>query len=267
MRKLIVPILALFFIACDTEEVKDISKPDDSIEAVKEYALVNQIFQDIGNNSGDAVITSENSQTSKIDGAKNEPNITIVPFDLTTFPKTITVDFGEGLLCKDGITRKGVITIVSTNWYGQKGSVHTTTFNNYYHESFQVEGTHVAKNLGKNTAGFSEYSVAISNGKITTATGDSIYYTEDSMRTWISGFNTPLNIWDDEYLLDGMQSGVSSKGVEYSLTIDEALHFVLLPRQVKSGILSIDVGLFKDIKLNYADKTITVLGVTYPLVN
>ncbi|MDO6758936.1 hypothetical protein Q4566_01890 [Tamlana sp. 2_MG-2023] len=270
MKKLIVPILALLFIACDQEDVDDVknaANPDDSIEAVREYAFVNQIFQDIGNNTGDAVLTSENSQTSKISGAKNSPDITIEPFDLISFPKTITVDFGEGLLCEDGITRKGIVTIVSTNWYRQEGSVHTSTFENYYHEDYKVEGTHVAENLGENADGFLEYGVTINDGKITTETGESIQYNEDSMRTWVSGFDTPLHIWDDEYLLDGKQSGESSKGVDYTLTVDESLHFVLLPRQVKSGILSLDVGLFKDIKLDYADKTITVLGTTYPFVD
>ncbi|KAB1067107.1 hypothetical protein F6U93_11840 [Tamlana haliotis] len=270
MKKLFVPILALFFIACDQEDVDDVknsANPEASIEAVREYALVNQIFQDIGNNTGDAVLTSENSQTSKISGAKNEPNITIEPFDLTSFPKTITVDFGDGLLCKDGITRSGVVTIVSSNWYRVEGSVHTTTFDNYYHEDYKVEGTHVSENLGENADGFLEYGVTINEGKIATEAGAGIQYKENSTRTWISGFDTPLNIWDDEYLLDGKQSGESSKGVEYTLTIDESLHFVLLPRQVKSGILSLEVGFFKDIKLNYGEKTITVLGVTYPLVD
>jgi hypothetical protein len=128
-----------------------------------------------------------------------------------------------------------------------------------------VEGTHYVKNLGKNQDNNLEYSVIIENGKITTETGKTISYTENSLRTWIAGSSTPLNIWDDEYLLDGTQTGISSEGIEYALTIEDPLHFVLLPRNIKSGILNIDVGTIKDIKLNFTDSTITILGVIYPL--
>ncbi|HEX9600098.1 MAG TPA: hypothetical protein VF985_01280 [Mariniflexile sp.] len=97
--------------------------------------------------------------------------------------------------------------------------------------------------------------------------GKTINYTENSTRTWIAGSDTPFNIWDDEYMLDGTQSGVSSKGVEYSLTIEESLHFVLLPRSITSGILDIDVANIEDIKLNYTTSTITILGQTFPFGN
>ena len=59
----------------------------------------------------------------------------------------------------------------------------------------------------------------------------------------------------------------NSKGIEYSLTIEEPLHFVLLPRSITSGILNIDVANIKDIKLNYTNSTITILGITYPFDN
>lgn len=265
MKKLLVPILACMFVACDSEDVKTATKPTATIEAVQEYALVNQIFQDIGNNTADAILSAESSPSSKFEGSKNDPVITVEPFDLTTFPKTITVDFQDGTLCKDGITRKGVITIVSTNWYGETGSTHTATFNNFYHENYKVEGTHIVENLGENGDGHLEYSVTIDNGKISTDSGLSISYQEDSFRTWIAGFDTPLNIWDDEYLLDGEQSGTSSKGIDYTLTVEESLHFDLLPRAVKSGVLRIDIGVFNNIILDYEAKSITILGVSYPI--
>ena len=59
---------------------------------------------------------------------------------------------------------------------------------------------------------------------------------------------------------------MNSKGLEYALSIEDPLHFVLLPRGVKSGVLYIDIGAIKDIKLNYTDSTITILGITYPIL-
>lgn len=265
MRKIIVPILALFFMSCE-DELKQTADSASALEALTEYVTVNKVFQDVGNNSGDAVLSAENSASaSKMSSAKSDgPIITVVPLDFTTFPKTVTIDYQDGVLCKDGVTRKGIVTIVSTDWYRKENSQHTSTFSNYYHNDFKVEGTHVVKNLGKDDNENLKYSVTIENGKITTSTGKSINYVENSTRTWLAGSDTPLNIWDDEYELDGTQSGVSSKGIAYSLTIEESLHFVLLPRSIKSGILDVSVGNIDDIKLNYTTKMITIFGKEYP---
>lgn len=266
MRKIIAPILAILFMSCQNDELKSNVEPTAAIETLNEYVLIQQIFQDVGNNGGDALLNAENSTTGK--SAKSisvGPVITVEPFDFTTFPKTITIDFQTGILCEDGITRKGIISIVSSGWYGNEGSEHTTTFDNYYHNDFKVEGTHYVKNLGRNLDDNLEYTVIVENGKITANNGKTINYTENSLRTWIAGSGTPLNIWDDEYLLDGTQSGISSEGVEYMLTIEDPLHFVLLPRTIKSGIINFEVGNVNDIKLNFTNSTITILGVTYPL--
>ncbi|MEC3907701.1 hypothetical protein VOI54_11780 [Tamlana sp. 2201CG12-4] len=263
MKKIIAPIFALFMLACQDNDAKVYEEPTAEIETLNEYALANQIFQDIGNNGGDAILNAENSTIAKTSDSKSGPVITVEPFDLSTFPKTTTVDFKDGTLCKDGITRSGIITIVSTGWYRQEESEHTTTFDDYYHEDYKVEGTHLVRNLGTDQDNNPRYSVTINNGKISANNGAAINYTEDSFRTWIAGSDTPLNIWDDEYLLEGEQSGISSKGIGYALTIEEPLHFVLLPRNIKSGILDLDIGEVNDIKLNYNNSTVTILGVTY----
>ena len=138
MRKIIIPIIALFFISCEDDLTKTVDSAT-AIEALTEYATINKVFQDVGNNSGDGVLSAENTTTGKMSGTKNNgPIITIAPFDLTTFPKEITIDYGTGILCEDGITRKGIITVVSTNWYGVEGSEHTTTFNNFYHNDYNM---------------------------------------------------------------------------------------------------------------------------------
>lgn len=267
----ILTLFAFIFTSCDENLETTITDNDVNsvVETVNEYAIINKIFQDIGNNTGDAILNSQNSTEGKI-AAKTlvpSPEITVYPMDLTTFPKTITIDYKSGILCKDGVTRKGIVTIVSSNWYGQLNSEHTTTFNNYYHNDYKVEGTHFVQNLGENEEDNLHYSVKIDDGKITSTSGETISYTENSYRTWIAGSETPLNIWDDEYLLEGTQAGTSSKGVTYMLTIEDPLHFILLPRSIKSGIINLDVAAIKGIKLNFSDSTITIFGITYPFDN
>ncbi|MHA7862834.1 hypothetical protein [Flagellimonas marinaquae] len=272
MKKLILPTLVLLLMGCDKEDATPNNAPDTTsdaaINALTEYVLVNKIFQDVGNSNGDAILDAENNTAGSVGKTTldmtSQVEITVSPADFVNFPKTITVDFKDGTLGQDGVLRKGVVTIVSTNWYGQPESTHTATFQDYYHNDYKVEGTHIVENLGANEDGHLEYSVEINDGKITTKAGDVIQYQEDSKRTWISGSETPLNIWDDEYLLDGLQTGISSTGLDYSLSTIEPLHFVLVPRGIKSGVLSVDLGDIKDIELNYTNSTITILGTTYP---
>lgn len=276
MKKIIIvcSVFTLLLHSCQKDDLEPDFEPSATIEAVNEYNLVSQIFQDIGNHSGDAIINVEKYAAAKSSGSKENiqslddgPVITVAPLDFTTFPKTITVDFKSGILGKDGVTRKGMVTIVSTGWYGETDSEHTTSFKDYYHNTYKVEGTHLVKNLGKNPDDSLRYSVIINNGKLSKETGEFIEFVENSYRNWIKGIDTPLNIWDDEYLLEGVQSGTSSKGISYKLSIEDLLHFVLLPRSILSGIVSLDIAKIKDIKINYTNGTITFLGVEYPLNN
>ncbi|WP_318344862.1 hypothetical protein [Flagellimonas baculiformis] len=268
MKKLMIPTLALLLFGCDKEDVKKETTSESAVDALVEYVTVSKIFQDIGNNNGDAILTAESetnsSQAKSIETISESLQITISPADFVTFPKTITVNFGTGVLGKDGVTRKGTVTIVSTNWYGQPDSQHTATFSDYYHNEYKVEGTHVVKNLGENEDGHLRYSVVIEDGKITTQAGDVIEYQENSTRTWIAGSDTPLYIWDDEYLLDGSPNGTSSAGLDYTMTVEDPLHFVLFPRNIESGVLDVDIADIKDIKIDYTNSTITILGTAYP---
>ncbi|MFD2098706.1 hypothetical protein [Flagellimonas iocasae] len=268
MKKLLIPTLVVLCFGCDKEETKTGTSSDEALNALSEYVIVNKVFQDIGNNNGDAVLSAESSasdsQAKSVEATALEADITITPFDLITFPKTIMLDFKTGVLGPDGITRKGKISIVSTDWYREPGSIHTATFTDYYHNEYKVEGTHVVENLGPDSDGNLEYSVAITDGKITAQNGTVIEYKENSTRTWIAGSETPLYIWDDEYLWNGSQNGTSSTDLDYSLTTDEPLHFVLLPRSIQSGILDVDVADIKDIKINFSTSTITILGKVYP---
>ena len=202
MKRRIVIICTLLLVACQRNDAPtDNSDPREEAilyytEILNEYVLANEIFQDVVNNIGDALIIAEGSVPGKTNNTKADPAITIAPLDLETFPKTITVDYGSGILCEDGINRRGVISIQSTGWYGQMGSVHTLTFNNYYHDIFKVEGIQVVENFGENEEGHIVFGATVEDGIVTIPGGRNITFNDDSTSTWIGGSDTPLNIWD-----------------------------------------------------------------------
>lgn len=269
MKKKIVLIFIVFLvISCQRNEtpLEDNPLPIDEIVAyyggiLNEYVLVNQIFQDVVNNTGDAMLNAEGIISGELAENNLIPNITVEPSDMETFPKTVKVDFGSGKLCRDGIVRRGVINIVSTGWFWEKGSVQTISFSNYYHDTFKVEGTQIIDSYGivEDTLIF---AVEVLEGIVSTTDGVNISFEENSIREWIVGSQTPLNIWDDEYILDAFQYGVSADGTDYILVFDEPLHFDLLPRKIKSGIIDLQIGNVSDIEINYNNKTTTILGVT-----
>ena len=269
MKKIIALLVVLFITSCERNETS-LDVPDANDDAavlyytgiLNEYVLANTIFQDVVNNTGDALLKAEAEIKGEQNGSDSGPEITIQPFDLETFPKTITVNFGSGTLCEDGITRKGVITLVSTGWYGQQDSFYTTTFDNYYHGLFKVEGTQVVENWGKNEDGNLIFGVTVEGGTVTSGDGVNITFDEGSNRKWISGSESPSNIWDDEYLLDAIQWGASSDGTPYLVAFEPLLHYVLQPRTVKSGVVDLEIGGITGFKINYTNQTITVLGET-----
>lgn len=252
--------LSLSFVSCDTEKLEEKAKNnEDAVEALQEYVMVSKMFQDASNSSEESIIKSEGLK-STMDG----PTITIDPLGFT-WPKTITVDYGsDGVTGVDGVLRQGKLIIVSTRPYKEEESVHTTTFENYYQNGNRIEGIHTTTNIGQ-VDGLHTFNVEIKDGKVTTPEGKVVYYTQNTTRTWLTGDDTPLYIWDDEYKIVGVQSGVSSKGVDYSLEITDPLHVVVHPREIKSGVLNVAIDGLQDIIIDYEARTITIGLLEFPL--
>ncbi len=273
MKKSVLYPLSILFAggALFSCELKDQTTASEAVEVAEEYSLVNKLYNDASNTSDDGVMTAEEdmegSSTKRIAG--EGPTITVSPADLTTFPKNITIDFGqEGITGEDGVLRQGIVMIESSDWHSVEGSVHTTTFSNYYQNGYKVEGTHVSTNLGNVDADNQKFQVVIEDGKVTTPAGEIINYEQNTTRTQKAGASTKLNVWDDEYLIEGTQSGISSSQIEYSMETKEALHFVVVPRGIVAGILELNIGTIEDIEIDYAKKQITTAdGNTYPLGN
>ncbi len=237
-------ILVIIMYGCDIiDKTEESVNTVEAIEAITDYTIASSQFQGVSNASDDAVFGSENTQSSRL--KSSYPITTIEPSDFTTFPKKITVDFGtSGVQGRDGRVRKGKLIInLENGWYRQIGSVYTTTFEDYYQNNYKIEGKHIAINTGTNSEDKNTFNIKVEEGKITSPLGNTILYTQNTTRTWLNGESTPLNIWDDEYEIEGEQSGVSSNNVSYTLTIrnENPLLFDLECGYVKKGILDIDI--------------------------
>ena len=164
------------------------------------------------------------------------------PFPDTTFPKTVTIDFGAAN-CTDayGVNRRGMIPVVVTGKYRTVGTSITVTTPNYYVTATKVAGELVVTKLGANAAGNTEFSIEISNAKLTYTNGDEVIYESSRIREWVVGEDTDglFGVLDDEYDITGTANGVDRNGLSYTMTVTAPLRVAVLCRWIKKGTVEI----------------------------
>jgi hypothetical protein len=135
--------------------------------------------------------------------------ITVSPADSTTFPKTITVDFGTGCTSLLGFTRKGSITYTLSGHLLYPGTTVSATFNGYSVNGYQIGGTYSITNNSTQTG--LNFTTAVTGGQIIFPDSLSSTYTYSGTKTVVQtqGFGTPT-LLDDVYNITGKHSFASS---------------------------------------------------------
>lgn len=155
------------------------------------------------------------------------------------FPaKNIKIDFGTGCTGANGVVRKGVINVLLTDSLRKTGSVATITFDNYYVNSFKKEGTITRTNTTVAGSGTRSYNRKVTDGKITSADGKFWLHNSDVNITQIAGVNTPCDITDDVYTIEGARTVTNANGKTRTCTTQT-------PLQKKTNCNNIDQGILK----------------------
>lgn len=170
----------------------------------------------------------------------------------STYPKTITVDFGSsdcaGLY---GIYRRGTVTIVLSDELSNSGATATITPNNLYINGSGLQGGLLVTNLGLNTDGKQEYSFATSDAHLNYPGGEQTFtWTASYVLTLDRPFDANL-VYDDVYTITGNTSGVNTDGNDYSVDIKEPLVKELICRWPRAGKISITVKDLKDREVDF----------------
>lgn len=162
----------------------------------------------------------------------------VVTESSSTFPKTITIDYGTGCIGQNGLTKKGKIIINVSGDMRVAGNTRTVTFDNFYINDMKIEGSRNAENIGLNNIG---NMVIKLTGDITATNGE--YSRNRSFtryREWISGIST-CDISDDELHVTGSGIAIGRRGIEIPHTITEKI--VLKPGQCKYPLSGkVDIG-------------------------
>jgi hypothetical protein len=245
-------IMILSFTSCQ----KDTSTVEQAgVNIADDNAVSDAVFEDIFSTADNAdIILDQFGNNSDNKGLKvlsdSCPTITVTYPENGIWPKTVTVDFGDGCTGLYENSRSGKIIIQVTGPRLEAGTKKTVTFDNYYFNGIKVEGTKVIENTGYNTSQNLVCSISLTGGKLTLPGGKFIERSFEHEREWIAGLLTK-NIWDDECLVTGTASGTTLEGVAYTNTITTALDWKRACFFIVSGVVKIQREGKEDVEINY----------------
>jgi hypothetical protein len=148
--------------------------------------------------------------------------ITVVPNIPHVFPKTVTIDFGNGCLGRDGKFRKGKIVSIYTNPMVVPGAKVSTTFIRYQVDSLKIEGTHITENTS--TSNMQGWMVKVIEGKVTNVTTNRwILWNSTKNVLQIAGNGTPHFPLDDIYKITGNARSTNSGGHTWTALVIDPL--------------------------------------------
>ncbi|HEV7783146.1 MAG TPA: hypothetical protein VGO58_17845 [Chitinophagaceae bacterium] len=163
--------------------------------------------------------------------------ITVTPND-STYPKTVTIDFGNGCTGLDGKFRSGKLVLHFTAPVRRPGAVVTLTFVDYHVNRKHIEGTKIFKNLSE--PGTHKWSVEVINGKVTFPNGRGYAYDRIKTVTQIAGGLTNI-IRDDVYKITGRSKTVFNNGTIVNINTEDPLIKKMNCPWISEGTLKIKI--------------------------
>jgi hypothetical protein len=196
-----------------------------------------------------------------------------VTVDTVSSPRSITIDFGStNCTCLDGRKRRGQVIATWTGKYRDQGTVISVTFNNYFVNDNQIEGTKTVTNTGLNAQEHPVYAVQVNGTIVKANNGGTITWNSTRQREWVAGFDTPLNIADDTYSITGSASGTTAAGLAYTIEITSPLVRKMTCLWFESGVIAVSPQGKQTRTLDYgntgcdANATVTIAGVSFPII-
>ncbi len=147
------------------------------------------------------------------------------------YPETYIIDFGEGFTNANEITYSGKIIVTKYDIASRKRSYE---FADFYINKNRIYGGKTVEVLETGVL------YIITDEKVEPAEGKPYNRYSERIRTRTSDNKTPDYYGDDSYSITGYTKGSNSRGIEYSLKIDEPLVTVADWKYFVSGTLVIE---------------------------
>jgi len=254
-------LIAAFLFSCQKEASTSNSttvSEEDAANYSDESAQADASFDDVTDVSMVAADADNSAATGRTDGhyfpdfaelraaIGNCATVTVSPND-STYPKTITIDFGDSCVGNDGKLRSGKIVLHLTGPIRHPGSVLTITFVNFYINHVHLEGTKIISNLSENNT--IKFTVQVVGGKVTFPSGRGFKYESFKYKHQIAGMDTRI-ARDDVFEISGWAKIEYNNGVVVKFeTVDPLIKKVACP-WISDGTLKIRIN-DRVLKLDY----------------
>jgi hypothetical protein len=163
--------------------------------------------------------------------------VTVVPND-STYPKTVTIDFGDSCRGRDGKIRSGKLVLYFTGPIRRPGSVVTLTFVRYHVNRVHIEGTKIFKNLSEPPV--HKWSIEVVDGKVTFPNGRGYRYEGIKTVTQIAGMLTAI-VRDDIYKITGRSKTTFNNGTTVNINTEDPLIKKVACPWISDGTLKIKI--------------------------
>ncbi len=217
--------LTTFFESCNRNN--EISPEENN--SLSDYSSTIDYGYTVHNNSG--IFNIANYYVSSQNTKNDSVTITITPSSPDSFPKTITIDFGDSIMCYDGIARKGKLIIYLTGKWRlseiQPQTSMSIEFDDYYvyypslNQFVKREGTLNISYLGRDS--INNYPIYVRqsiDSKLIFGDNTSISWEGEHKCTWLEGYNTPNYNLDNVWKLEGGNHGTNRHGRHFTSMID-----------------------------------------------
>ncbi|QGY44630.1 hypothetical protein GM418_13440 [Maribellus comscasis] len=229
--------VVLLVVASCTKEETDPSATlsEETLELVSESTTTEALEEEITRSINEAIVYSEKSYSTEQKSAviSDCAGISIKP--LRGFPKTITIDFGDGCTGANGFYRSGTIAIVISDTLRTFGTTYSASFADFYIEGFSINGEISFENTSEGEVlSFYEEMDMIFTG----TDGVEIEKTKVVERAWIEGADTQ-DVSDDVFTVSGSAEVNSSAKGYYAYNIIEPMQISYSCDFISEGVIEI----------------------------
>jgi hypothetical protein len=192
-------------------------KEDDALQDLSDQDEVTVVQNaTIADNSVDEELEAFDESVVASAGRERTEECPTVTRDETA--KTITLDFGTACVGRYGRTRSGKVLITFNGTFDDDMANRTITFDNYFVDNRQIEGTVLLKNFNRDEQGILSSTREVVDYTVTFPGGDSYTMSGSTTRSWISGEGDEIR-GNEVVQVTGSYEGVNSNGVEFKREI------------------------------------------------
>ncbi len=252
-----------FLMACEKESNNDIKLFTEEEEAViMEDAASDNVIEAMDYEVD--FYTSSQDLIDGINGSKKSaewkwrykngvgPAVTVDPTG-SFFPKTITIDYSDGIELVNGRVISGKILINVSARPRTDGATREIRYENFYVDSVNIAGGATRTFMGADST--ERVFSNVSDLTLTFADGAVLQRTGERTRTLVEGFETPFLHSDDVILISGFVNYEAANGATFSKTIIDPLTKTGACRFIVEGIVNFSINGEEFAELDYGDGT------------